>query len=272
MTTIYETVRCICLGMPKTEEIVSHGYPHFKVAGKGFATYSVNHHGDGKVALLLNMTVDSQQMLVESAPKYFYVPPYSGTKGWVGIELNKDLSWDRVSQLARDAYIRVAPAALARDVQAVKVSPPSEKMKAEDINPLHSKRNQEILRKVRELSTGLPEVTEQTQFGNPAFKAGKKSFCTLSHRDGKLNLQIWVGPDRQASLTSFDKRFRIPAYVGHNGWINLDLTNRQNWKEIEELLAISYEHFALKRMMKALEGTGDGAIKKYLNSMRSKEV
>ena len=82
MTTTYDVVKQICLGLPETEEIISHGFPHYKVRNKGFATYSVNHHGDGKVALLLNAAPESQQMLVESAPKHFFVPPYIGPRGW----------------------------------------------------------------------------------------------------------------------------------------------------------------------------------------------
>ncbi len=158
-----------------------------------------------------------------------------------------------MSKLTWEAYIRVAPAALANSVAPVTVKPPTTKMALKDINPLKSNKNQGILNKLRSLCFNLPEVIEDKQFGHPAFKAGKKSFCTLSHREGKTRLQIWVGADRQAALTSFDKRFEIPAYVGHNGWINLDLTIKQNWTEIEELLLISYEHFALKRMLKALQ-------------------
>ena len=128
-------------------------------------------------------------------------------------------------------------------------------MKLEDINPLKSASNQLILNKLRSICVNLPEVSESKQFGNPAFKAGKKSFCTLSARREKIQLQVWVGPDRQLSLTSFDERFEIPAYVGHNGWINLDLTLKQSWEEIQDLLLISYEHFALKRMLKILHSS-----------------
>jgi phosphoribosylglycinamide formyltransferase-1 len=238
--------------MPDTEEVISHSFPHFKVAGRGFATYTVNHHGDEKVALLLNMVKDRQQMLVESAPNCFFVPPYSGPQGWVGVELNRGLSWDRVSKLAWEAYIRLAPASLASTVQHVKVDPPTEQMKPEEICPLKSKKNAAILNRLRTFCLGLPEVVEDAHFGSPSFKAGKKSFCNLGHRDGKTRLQIWVGVDRQVSLTSFNECYEIPAYVGHHGWINLDVTNKQNWQEIEELVLMSYRHFALKRMLKAL--------------------
>ncbi|SVC37992.1 uncharacterized protein METZ01_LOCUS290846, partial [marine metagenome] len=55
MTTIYEAVQALCLSFPETEELTSHGFPNFKAAGKIFATYSANHHGDSKDALLLNL-------------------------------------------------------------------------------------------------------------------------------------------------------------------------------------------------------------------------
>jgi hypothetical protein len=46
----HEAVRDTCLWLPEAEEIVSHGSPNFRVRGKTFAMYAVNHHGDGRVA------------------------------------------------------------------------------------------------------------------------------------------------------------------------------------------------------------------------------
>ena len=255
MSTVYEVVQQVCLGLPETEEIVSHSFPNFKIAGgKVFATYSVNHHGDGKVALLVNLSLDMQKMLVDSAPKHFFVPPYTGSKGWVGIELNKGIKWERVSQLVHDAYCKVAPAPLAAEASPVKVKPPTQKMKPEDIDPYLSKANQGILKKLSDICLSLPEVVEAKQFGSPCFKAGKKTFCNLHRWEGKTELQVWVGEERQLALTSFDERYRVPAYIGHNGWISFDLSGKPSWKEVEALVLESYRHFALKRMLKALDG------------------
>jgi len=253
MTTVFDVVREICLGLPETEEVLSHGFPNFKVAGKAFATYSLNHHGDGKVALLVSLSRDMQQMLIESAPLHFYVPPYTGNKGWVGIELNKGIKWERVAQLATDAYRKIAPMALAESAQAPSARAPTETMKPEDINPYVSKTNQALLKKLTQICDPLPEVSESTQFGAPCFKAGKKTFCTLHQWRCHTEIQIWVGAERQLALTSFDQRYRIPAYTGHNGWIGFDLSGKPSWKEVEVLLTESYRHFALKRMLKLLE-------------------
>ncbi|MHB8476210.1 MAG: MmcQ/YjbR family DNA-binding protein [Steroidobacteraceae bacterium] len=71
------------------------------------------------------------------------------------------------------------------------------------------------------------------------------------HDRGRLTLCFWVGVDRQGLLTA-DARYRIPPYMGHNGWIALDVGADCNWPEIEALLLESYRHFALKRMLQRL--------------------
>jgi len=253
MISINEAVKKICLSLPDTEEVSSHGFPTYKVNGKGFATFSLNHHGDELVALLLNIGRETQQMLVESAPDYFFIPPYTGPKGWVGINLNKDLAWTRVSQLTWNTYCRVAPAALARSTEPVVLQDKVAAMTPEEINPIRSANNQKLLKKLRKICLNLPETSEDLQFGNPNFRAGKKAFCNLSATSSRVTLQFWAGPDRQSSLTAFDERFKVPPYVGHRGWLNLDLTHQQNWPEIEQLILNSYRHFALQRMLKALD-------------------
>ncbi|MFT7220681.1 MAG: hypothetical protein ACI8Z1_002300 [Candidatus Azotimanducaceae bacterium] len=180
MTSLFDAVREICLGLPETEEVLSSGLPKFKVAGKAFATYSMNHHGDGKVALLVSLSRDMQQMLIASAPRHFYVQPYIGNKGWAGIELNQGIKWKRVAQLATDAYRKVAPKALAESAQAAGVKAPTEPMKPEDVNPLDSKTNQDLLKKLTRICDPLPEVSKSTQFGAPCFRAGKKTFAHCS--------------------------------------------------------------------------------------------
>ena len=125
-------------------------------------------------------------------------------------------------------------------------------MRKEDFDPLLGERAQETLKTLRKVCLALPETSEATQFGSPCWKAGKKSFCGMHHHAGRLNLQFWVGPDMQTMLTFEGDRYQIPAYMGHNGWINLDVEDEVDWDEVAELGMISYRHFALKRMLKAL--------------------
>jgi hypothetical protein len=73
-----------------------------------------------------------------------------------------------------------------------------------------------------------------------------------------LRLSFWVGAARQKQLAR-DARFEISRYTGHNGWIDLDIETKADWKEIESLIVESYRHFALKRMLKELEETRNQA-------------
>jgi predicted DNA-binding protein (MmcQ/YjbR family) len=65
---------------------------------------------------------------------------------------------------------------------------------------------------------------------------------------------VGSGAEQQRFLVA-DKRYRIPPYVGHNGWIDLDIEAMLNRNEVEGLIENSYRHFALKRMLKQLDGT-----------------
>src|SRR5256885_9867422 len=122
------------------------------------------------------------------------------------------------------------------------------------------------------------------QIGSPVWRAGKKTFALL-HADradvrsassraarntdtsgtaagsgraakrrsrARLQLYFWVGVAAQGLMTS-DERFEIPAYLGHQGWIALDVTEHCDWAEVRGLAIASYRHFALQRMLKALD-------------------
>lgn len=58
--------------------------------------------------------------------------------------------------------------------------------------------------------------------------------------------------EMQTVLTA-DARFEIPPYMGHNGWIALDVTRSADWDEIRALAEQSYRHFAGKRMLAKLD-------------------
>ena len=62
---------------------------------------------------------------------------------------------------------------------------------------------------------------------------------------------FWVGIQGQGLMTQ-DPRFTIPPYMGHNGWIALDVEQGHDDKELRSLALESYRHFALKRMLATL--------------------
>ncbi len=251
--TISTAVRELCLGFPDTAETLSHGSPTFKVSGKAFATFTVNHHGDGRVALNVHSPAGAQQLHTEMEPDHYFVPPYVGPKGWLGMELNGDLDWVTVANRVREAWDNAAPAKLRITLgDTPYIDPPDEKMSPDQINPFLRPRALEVMGELDTLCRVLPESTPATQFGNPVYKAGKKTFVSSHCYQGRLCLQFWVGADQQAMLC-YDERYRVPAYIGRNGWVELDVEEYCDWAEIEPLLMNSYRHFALKRMLKALD-------------------
>ncbi|HKY13553.1 MAG TPA: MmcQ/YjbR family DNA-binding protein [Microthrixaceae bacterium] len=107
-------VRELCLALPETNERLSHGSPTFFIRDKTtFVMFLDDHHGDGRIALWCAAAPGVQEELVETEPDRFFRPPYVGHRGWVGVRLDRDLSWEEVSQVVRDAYLQVAPKRLA---------------------------------------------------------------------------------------------------------------------------------------------------------------
>lgn len=48
-------------------------------------------------------------MLIQSNADKFYRPPYVGPRGWIGVNLDKEVDWDEVADLLNEAYRHVAP-------------------------------------------------------------------------------------------------------------------------------------------------------------------
>jgi predicted DNA-binding protein (MmcQ/YjbR family) len=246
---IHQTVRDACLWLPEAEEFAAHGSPNFRVRGKTFATYAVNHHGDGRVALWLNAPPGSQELHVHAEPAHFFIPPYVGPRGWLGVSLDQGISWKRVAALVREAYEKVAPAELrARIGNTPALKAPGKALSASQIDPLKSQRAAAVLEPLRKMCLQLPESREDRQFGHPVWQAGKKTFALARYDDRRLILCFWVGVDQQGLLTA-DSRYRVPPYMGHNGWIALDVSEHCDWEEVQALIRQSYRHFALKRML-----------------------
>ncbi|MEO0975319.1 MAG: MmcQ/YjbR family DNA-binding protein [Pseudomonadota bacterium] len=250
---IPSTVSTLCLSFPEAAQKISHGSPCWTVRGKQFAIFSINHHGDGHVGLIVRSPPGEQQHLVSINPDVFYVPAYYGPAGWTGIELNGDVVWTDVSACTANAWRHVAPSSLANTLSEVPAVATPRKMTPEEIDPFVASRGLALLDRFRSICGALPEVSEDTQFGAPCFRVGKKSFCTLHTAHGGFAMQVRLGLERQSMLTDVDDRFSIPPYSGRHGWIQLALAARPAWAEVEALVLESYRHFATRRALKALE-------------------
>ena len=246
-------IRQLLLSFPETEETSSHETPTFKVSGKTFAYFTLNHHDDGRAALWLGSPPGVQGELAELNPEAYFVPPYVGPKGWLGVDLNRDLPWREIIARVNEAWTHSAPAKVASQwTGCVEVEPPDILMSPEDINPMLGEHPQRVLEQLAERCRRLPETKPENPQTCATWKAGKKIFVRGHHRHGRLKLLFWTGIEQQAFLTG-DPRYTIPMYYGNLGWTELDVQDGAHWEEIDSLLEDSYRHFALKRMLKALD-------------------
>ena len=107
-----DRLRKIIGAWPETDERISHGSPTFWGGKKTFASFHENHHGDGRIAVWIKSDADTQEGLVEANPDLFFIPPYVGPSGWLGVQLENvaaDGDWEIVAGLLEDGYRAVAP-------------------------------------------------------------------------------------------------------------------------------------------------------------------
>ncbi len=108
-------VRERALALPEADEIVSHGMPCFGIVkGKKFAYVSNDHHGDGRIALLVKVSgIDEQAQLIETDPDRYYRPAYFGDS-WIAIRLDLgDTDWGHIGEWLAKSWRCIAPRKLA---------------------------------------------------------------------------------------------------------------------------------------------------------------
>jgi len=110
MISPLDRIRAAALQLPEVEEHVSHGQPTFFVAGKQFAQFRDDHHGDGLTVVCVQTSgTDEQAMLIEADPTLYTLPAYLGPAGWVGMKLTGDVDWAQVEDRIARSWELAAP-------------------------------------------------------------------------------------------------------------------------------------------------------------------
>ena len=115
-------VRSICLSLPDAHEVEAWGEPTFRIKNKIFAMYASaeNHHGAGRPAIWCMAAPGNQDLMVRSDPDRYFVPPYVGPSGWIGMRLDRRVRWSAVAELLKEAYQLRAPRPTGRKRAAQK--------------------------------------------------------------------------------------------------------------------------------------------------------
>ncbi|MGH7910332.1 MAG: MmcQ/YjbR family DNA-binding protein [Candidatus Dormibacteraceae bacterium] len=113
MTSTLTRVRALALALPETVERETWGVATYRVRERIFATAS----GD-QPSLCCKVPPGLREVLLESGPERFFVPPYFGPKGWVAVRLGPEADWEEVRDLLEGSYSLVAPKRLAARLAA----------------------------------------------------------------------------------------------------------------------------------------------------------
>jgi predicted DNA-binding protein (MmcQ/YjbR family) len=101
-----DRLRAICLALPEATERETWGQATFRVREKIFA---VAGEGSGRLGMTCKGRPGLQAALVAADPDRFYVPPYFGPKGWLGVHLGEMTDWDELADLVEESYRMTAP-------------------------------------------------------------------------------------------------------------------------------------------------------------------
>jgi predicted DNA-binding protein (MmcQ/YjbR family) len=108
-----------------------------------------------------------------------------------------------------------------------------------------------LLAKLRPICLSLPGTEEVEAWGHPTFRVAGKIFAGFGANDQEASMSVKTSFEMQASLVATDARFRIAAYVGKHGWVELDLSDRVDWGEVEALVGESYRLVAPSKLTAA---------------------
>jgi len=98
-----DTVRRFAMTLPEAEERETWETATFRVRSKIFMMFS-EHERHAWV----KSTHDEQQALVAEDPGTFFVPPYVGPSGWIGVVIHT-VDRDEMCELVTEAWRLTAP-------------------------------------------------------------------------------------------------------------------------------------------------------------------
>jgi predicted DNA-binding protein (MmcQ/YjbR family) len=116
--TLLDTVRKLALALPEAFEIEAWGHPTFRVGGGRGKMFAIAAD-DGSSITVKADPIEREALLEQGDP--FYVPPYVGRNGWIGIRLGGSTDWQEMAELIATSYCLIAPKHLAEAI----TEPPS---------------------------------------------------------------------------------------------------------------------------------------------------
>ncbi len=241
---VLDRIREVCFAFAGAEEKLSHGAPSFHVRGKMFLMFADDHHGDRRLAVRVKATPAEQQRLVASDSDRYFVPPYVGVKGWVGVRLDgPKADYIDLAILVESGWLSVAPKSYVNDPSA---APVVKRKPAPPLPTTDPALARATLERLSKLCLALPGATCEASKREATFRVKKKPFAYFLdnyHRDGVVSVCARLPVKDQARLVAKEPaRYYTPAYFGPKGWLGIRVDARKaDWKDIEARVRASYE-------------------------------
>lgn len=236
-----ERLRALCFALPAVEEKLSHGAPSYFVRGKQFASFADDHHGDGRTAAWCKADPERQRALVADAPERYFVPPYVGVRGWVGVTLGDGTDWEELALILEQGWSSVAP----RSARKAPVLPPPRRPKLNRTDPELARA---AFARIEAICAALPGSECERDKWNATFRVAGKPYLYFQdnhHGDGVIG--AWVRGDigeSAALVQAHPERYFIPAYLGPRGWLGLRLDvkgmKKSEWDDITTRIGASH--------------------------------
>lgn len=231
-------LRGLCFGFPAVEEKLSHGSPSFFVRGKQFASFTTGYVGGPSAWVKCDLA--GQAQIVADEPQRYYVPPYVGVKGWVGVMLGAQTDWERLGVLLEGGWDAVAPKT-ARDAP---VLPPPKN--APRLASTDKALAAEVISKIEMMSGALVEagggsLEVERHNAGATLRAFGKPLCYVNdnhHNDGILSVSVRCPLEEAEALAAKEARYYVPPYIGKRGWVAIRVDmGSVDWAEIERYIA-----------------------------------
>ncbi len=111
LVAISARLRVVCLALPEANEEPMRRGPSYRVADKIFA---LERPWNDWLALWCKGPDGSREIFLGAEPAKFFIPPYFGAKGWIGVGMDEAADWREIEAFVRRSYRLVAPKRLAK--------------------------------------------------------------------------------------------------------------------------------------------------------------
>jgi predicted DNA-binding protein (MmcQ/YjbR family) len=129
-------LRKVCLALPEATEKIAWGDPTWRIRDRIFAMQKGNVAGH-RPSLWLKARPGVQGKLVAADPVRFFVPPYVGKQGWIGIYLDGPIDWAELADQVEESFWLVAP----KHFDASLVAPPPKRRPKREARPRPRSKN-----------------------------------------------------------------------------------------------------------------------------------